>query len=232
MRNPVINPIHWSAENLISHGPDTIHELALKAAGTMNSYHVVLGRCLLAVHRTKLYEKFGCSGAVHYGTQVLGLPPQKARALRWVADKLESLPRLSRAGELGEVCWSKLREVVRKASIETEEFWLEICRQKNYRDVEKLVRFTPKGAFPGDLPGEGEKEPAVTDLRLRLGVTGKTVVERGLQMYSLEQGRPVPLAEAVEMLFAKLVEKDGTPSADLDALAQEPARSAQGPSCR
>mgnify|MGYP007119796959 CR=1 FL=1 len=101
MRNPVVNPIHWSAECLISYGPDTIHELALKAAGTMNSYHVVLGRCLLAVHRTKLYEKFGCSGAVHYGTQVLGLPPQKVRALRWVAGKLESLPRLSRAGELG-----------------------------------------------------------------------------------------------------------------------------------
>ena len=220
MRNPVINPIYWSAANLIDHGPDTIHELALKAAGTMNSYHVVLGRCLLAVHRTKLYEKFGCSGAVHYGTQVLGLPPHKARALRWVADKLESLPRLSRAGELGEICWSKLREVIRKASTETEEFWLEICRQKNYRDVEKLVRSTPKGAVPGDLPGEDEKEAAITDLRLRLGVTGKTVVERGLQIYSLEQGRPVPLAEAVEMLFAKLVEKDGTPSADLDALAQ------------
>ena len=79
---------------------------------------------------------------------------------------------------------------------------------------------TPKGAVPGDLPGEDEKEAAITDLRLRLGVTGKTVVERGLQICSLEQGRPVPLAEAVEMLFAKLVEKDGTPSADLDALAQ------------
>ena len=226
MRNPVINPIHWSAANLIDHGPDTIHELALKAAGTINSYHVVLGRCLLAVHRTKLFERFGCSGAVHYGTQVLGLPPHKARALRWVADKLESLPRLSRAGELGEVCWSKLREVVRKASIETEEFWLAICRQKNYRDVEKLVRCTPKGAIPGDLPGENERESAITDLRLRLGVTGKTVVERGLQIYSLAQGRPVPLAEAVEMLFAKLVEKDGTSAADLDTLStsQQEAR--------
>ncbi len=220
MRNPVINPIHWSAANLIDHGPDTIHELALKAAGTMNSYQVVLGRCLLAVHRTKLYEKFGCSGAVHYGTQVLGLPPHKARALRWVADKLESLPRLSRAGESGEVCWSKLREVVRKASVDTEEFWLEVCRNKNYREVEKLVRCTPKGAIPGDLPDEGEKEPAITDLRLRLGLTGRTVVERGLQVYSLEQGRPVPLAEAVQALFAALLEKDGTSLSDLDALAK------------
>jgi hypothetical protein len=48
-----INPIYWSAERIISYGPDTIHELALKAAGTLNSYQVVLGRCLLAVHHTK-----------------------------------------------------------------------------------------------------------------------------------------------------------------------------------
>ena len=70
------------------------------------------------------------------------------------------------------------------------------------------------------MPGDDEKEPAITDLRLRLGITARTVVERGLQVCSLQLGRPVALAEAVEILFAKLVEKDGTSVADLDALAQ------------
>ncbi len=102
MDNITINPIYWSAERIISCGHDTIHELALNAAGTLNSYHIVLGRCLLAVHRSKLYEVFACSGAVHYAVQILGLRAQKARTLRWVAQKLEALPQLSRAGEAGE----------------------------------------------------------------------------------------------------------------------------------
>ena len=207
MSDTPVNPIYWSAERIISYGPDTIHELALKAAGTLNSYQVVLGRCLLAVHRTKLYEHFGCSGSAHYGTLVLGLSTQKARTLRWVANKLEALPLLSRAGEQGKVSWSKLREVVRKATAETEKFWLELCRLKTYRDIERLVRCTPEGAIPGDLPGDADREPAVTEVRLHLGLTAGAVVERGLQFYSLQHGRPVPLSEAVEMLFSQLLRK-------------------------
>jgi hypothetical protein len=223
MSDTVINPIYWSAQRIMSYGPDTIHELALKAAGTLNSYHVVLGRCLLAVHRSRLFEKFGCSGAVHYGTLVLGLSARKARTLRRVAQKLEALPLLSRAGELGEVSWSKLREVVRKASAETERFWLELCRLKTYRQIERLVQCTPKGAIPGDLTSEDEQEPAISELRLRLSLTAGAIVDRGLQLFSLQQGRPVPLSEAVEMLFSQLLRKgevNGSAPQDLEDLAK------------
>ncbi len=151
---------------------------ALNAAGTIHSYHLVLGRCLLAVQRTKLYELFGCSGAVHYGTQVLKLRAKQARTMCWVAEKLEALPLLSRAGEIGQVGWSILREVARKATTETEHYWLELCRDKNYHDIAKLVRHTPEGGIPGDLPAEGQKEPAVSALRLQLGITARTVIER------------------------------------------------------
>jgi hypothetical protein len=114
---------------------------------------------------------------------------------------------LSRAGEHGEVSWSKLREVVRKATVETEKFWLELCRIQTYRDIERLVRCTPEGAIPGDLPNEADREPAVTEVRLQLGLTAGAIIERGLQFYSLQQGRPVPLSEAVEMLFSQLLRR-------------------------
>jgi hypothetical protein len=217
MSTLVIDPVHWTADRLANFDHDALHELTLKVAGTHHAYQLVLGRCLLAVQRNKLYQRFGCSGAVHYGVLVLGLKTQKARALRWVAQKLEALPLLSLALQSGEVSYSKVREVVRKATAETEELWLELCRNRTYRQIEALVRHTPKGGLPGDLPEESEKEPALCDLRLSLGPTARAVVDRGLQAYSLKAGRPVPLAEAVEALFAGLLEKE---SDELEALAK------------
>jgi hypothetical protein len=217
MSTLVIDPVHWTADRLANFDHDALHELTLKVAGTHHAYQLVLGRCLLAVQRNKLYQRFGCSGAVHYGVLVLGLKTQKARTLRWVARKLEALPLLSQALQSGEVSYSKVREVVRKATPETEDLWLELCRSRTYRQIEALVRHTPEGGLPGDLPEEREKEPALCDLRLSLGPTARTVIDRGLAVYSLQVGRPVPLAEAVEALFARLLEKE---SDDLEALAK------------
>jgi hypothetical protein len=217
MSTLVIDPAHWTADRLANFDHDALHELTLKVTGTHHAYQLVLGRCLLAVQRNRLYQRFGCSGAVHYGVLVLGLKTQKARTLRWVAQKLEALPLLSLALQSGEVSYSKVREVVRKATPETEELWLELCRSRTYRQIEALVRHATEGGLPGDLPEEREKEPALCDLRLSLGPTARAVVDRGLQAYSLQVGRPVPLAEAVEALFARLLEKE---SDDLEALAK------------
>lgn len=52
----VVDPTYWPTDYLISHGEDVIHDLALKSAATLSSYRLVLGRCLLAVERTSLFE--------------------------------------------------------------------------------------------------------------------------------------------------------------------------------
>lgn len=73
MKTPGINPIYWRLDNLLTCETDTIHELACKAAGTLTSYRLVVGRCLLALQETGRYRDYGVSTAMHYATNVLGL---------------------------------------------------------------------------------------------------------------------------------------------------------------
>ena len=72
MFKPTIFPAFWSVDELVSHGDDVIYELACKTTGTITSCKALVGRCLLAMEETKLYEKFSMSGAIHFAIGALG----------------------------------------------------------------------------------------------------------------------------------------------------------------
>jgi HNH endonuclease len=200
-----ISPVLWTLEELISHGDDVIYDLALKSAGTLTSYRLLLGRCLLAMEHTLLYKKFGLSGSVNFARQCLGLSLREARDLRRVASELQALPRLTVAAQQGEISWSQLREVVRKASSETEELWLELCRKLTSHEIQKLVALTPDGGVPGDV--RPDHAPPPTEYRLTLSPEVATTVERALVMMSKKEGRPLSFAEGVERLFSEVLTK-------------------------
>ena len=44
--------------------------------------------------------------------------------------------------------WASLREIVRKATPETEQRWLELARRLCYRKIERIVRRTEMGEQP------------------------------------------------------------------------------------
>lgn len=220
MKTASISPIYWSLENLLKHGEDVIHGLALKAAGTVTSYRLVLGRCLLAVHQRELYKDYGCSNATNYGVLVLGLSKKESRTLRRVALRLRELPRLRGAAENGQVSWSQLREVVSVASPETEGLWLELCLHHTYHEIEKLVRATPYGGLPGDARGE-QNSAVATELRCQLEPEALVIVERGLQSMSQEAGKVLSLGEAMEYLFAEWLAKRPLDEAALDKARAE-----------
>jgi hypothetical protein len=70
----------------------------------------------------------------------IGLAPGAAREHVRVARALGSLPRLSRALALGELSYSKVRELTRVATPETEERLLAIGRAGTAEHVERIVR--------------------------------------------------------------------------------------------
>ena len=198
----LVNPTIWSTETLVSLGDHVIHELALNSVGIDTAYRVTLGRCLLAVEKTKLYQRLGCSGAVHYGTSRLGIGVKHARTVRRVAQALERLPRLSCAAEKGEISWGKLREIVSKASVETEGTWLELARSHSYSQIERLVRATEEGKLPWEQATELEPET-----RVRLHFTHQTgeVFERARTLMSERLEKPVSVTEALEHLSLEFV---------------------------
>ena len=188
---------------LLSLEVSEIHSLARKAVGSLTSYRLLLGRCLLAMRETKGFKRYGCSSEIHYSVARLGLSEGVAGECRRVARDLIGLPDLTLAAEHGTIEWSKLREVSRKASPETEAFWLKLCGDLNYKQIERLVSKTPKGALPGDVFEEPER--ATTEFRCRMSDEVLAMLDRARRVYSLEQEKAVTTAEVLEWALASYI---------------------------
>jgi len=197
-------PAHWSLQALSELSPHALHQLALRASGTLTSYAVHLGRCLLTIQRNDHYLEHGCNSAMHYATSCLGMELRRAREVRRIARKLEPLPLLSRAAEQGNIDFSKLREILYRATPETEAEWLRLAQKLSYARIEILVSRTPNGAAPREQDAEAAR-PKAHQLRCTFEPEGMALVERGLQLMSHAEGRVVTYSEATLELWAEKV---------------------------
>lgn len=197
------NPVHFRVDTLLALDLEQVHELACAAVGTVTSYRLVLGRCLLAMRESKGFRRFGCSSEIHYAVAKLGVSKRIAGSCRLVADRLRYLPELTLAAETGKIDWCNLREITRKATVETEAFWLKLCDKMNYDQIESLIRKTPLGAIPGDVFQEEER--SVSELRCVVSEGILAMVERARRMYSLEQDKAVSTAEVLEFALASYI---------------------------
>ena len=206
-------------QTLLSVGNQQVHELACKAVGTLTTYRLILGRCLLALQENKGFKKFGCSSAIHYACSVLGISARQARVCRRVARLLIELPELSLAAENGAIAWSKLREIVRKASAETELFWLRLAGEMNYKEIEALVRRTPRGSIPGEVDPHGESYSS--ELRCALKPEVFQMLEQARRVYSLERDEAVTNAEVLEWALAAYLSQQSLDEKALKKVREE-----------
>ena len=172
------------------------------------------------MQRSDLHLEHGCSSAIHYATRVLGMKAKEARLLRHVASRLGELPGLAQQAARGEIEWSKLREVVRVASPETEAVWLELCMNRSYAQIERLVSLTGYGQFPGEA-GPGRRTSEFSELTIHLSAEARVIYDRGLQAMSQEAGKMLEFAEAVEFLFAEYLARRPLDEQGLEAARAE-----------
>jgi len=215
-----LDPTLLNADQLVALGPHALHHLALRAAGTLTSYRLLLGHCILAIQRSDMHLEHDCSSAIHYATRVLGMKGKEARLLRHVASRLEELPGLAQLAARGEIEWSKLREVVRVASPETEAAWIELCAQRTYAQIERLVSMTSYGMLPGEA-APGRRTSDFSEVSFCLSAEARVIVERGLQSMSQEAGKMLDMAEAVEFLFAEFLARRPLDEQGLEKARQE-----------
>ena len=194
-----MNPVFWRLSTLLPLETQQVHELACWAVGTLTSYRLVLGRCLLAMDQSKAYKSFGCSTAIHYGSAKLGLSTRVARECRRVARLLLGLPQLTLAAEKGTLSWSKLREIVRVAAPHTEEYWLELAARHDAATLQALVKRTPHG----EIPGEAEREETrSTEFRCAASPQLIQMFQQARRMFSLEREEALTGADTLECLLA------------------------------
>ena len=101
-----------------------------------------------------LHRNLGYSSIHQYAAVALGFSANRTnRFLRLAAD-LERLPRLRAAVAVGEIGWTKAREVVKVASASTEERWIAAAKELSRRELEEKVarvrrhRAATRGANP------------------------------------------------------------------------------------
>ncbi len=60
-----IDPTHLNAQQLGALGAEAVDHLARRACGTLTSYRLLLGRCLLAMDRHRYHFDHGCCTSIH-----------------------------------------------------------------------------------------------------------------------------------------------------------------------
>ena len=230
MKTYADNPAYFRLDILVSLGVSQVHELARKSVGTLTTYRVVLGRCLLAMRETKGFKKYGCSSEIHYAISRLGISESVACSSRRVARELMKLPQLTMAAEQGAIGWSKLRELTRKATHETEGFWLEMAGRLNYKSIQKLVSETPNGAFPGDVFEEPER--ATNELRCVISEEVLALLDRARRQSSLEQGKAVTTSEILECALTSFVANQSVDSMTLEKVREDMDKDLQAQKAR
>ena len=115
-----------------------------------------------------------------------------------LAKRLEKLPRVDAAFNSGEVPWTKIREIARIATPDTEQVWLEKARRLTSRQLEEEVA----GKKRGDRPGGGLKARRLkSEERLRFRPEQQAIWEKGIRMMMKELGRgATPDKAAVEIM--------------------------------
>jgi len=126
---------------------------------------------LLDMEQRGEHKSVRCSSTVQFAVDALELDPREARDLLRVARALEDLPEIDRAFAQGQIGWSKLREMTRVATAQTEGEWLSFAKKNRAREVELAVSGAKRGQKPPKDNG-GLGTPRVTFAPLRGATRG------------------------------------------------------------
>lgn len=172
-----------------------------------------------------------------------GLGLREARERLRVGRALRQLPQLERAFVAGELAYSRIREVTRVATPQTELEWLSRARHLNMRQLERRVA-QPADPLHRDPPRHDTRPPAderrttpLQRITFELSFDAWTLVQRALQQVRTVTGSDLSNGEALEILargaLARAVElEDHTSPADPSEAPEAspaPPRAAGGP---
>jgi hypothetical protein len=120
-----------------------IHELAADICTLAGRINAANHRWLLLIaefDRRKGWAESSTQSCAHWLNWKCGIAMGAAREKVRVAHALENLPKISASMEGGGLSYSKVREITRVASAETEDYLLMIAEHGTAQHVEKLVR--------------------------------------------------------------------------------------------
>ncbi|MCB9665037.1 MAG: HNH endonuclease [Alphaproteobacteria bacterium] len=125
-----------------------VHDRLLAALRDRRAAEHAAALLLRQVADEQLHHAFGHASVYEYAEQRLDLTLRQTRAFLQIAGALPSLPALDAAFAEGRLPWTKVREVVRVATPETETAWVEAATRRTSRELESMVSRSVTGQSP------------------------------------------------------------------------------------
>src|SRR5688572_20539137 len=159
------------------------------------------------------YKLYGPGTTTLFAHERLGLSLKEAQTLLRVGRKLEILVELDEAFARGEIGWSKVREICRVATPETERAWLLYAKSHNMREIEHAVARKKEGDSP---PKEGEPGGLQTFLNVmyRLTPTAKLAWETALAKVFSEFPKGATIHEVLTYIAETMLHTPRDPERD------------------
>jgi hypothetical protein len=163
-----------------------------------------IGRWLLAAERANVHRELGFASLVEYAERRLGYDARTTKEKLRVATALEELPGLRDLLRSGARSWSAVREIVRVASPEQEQAWIERTQGMTVRQVEALVA----GHDYGDAPTD-PKDPVLTPRRMVFELAPETfaLVNAAFEQMRREIGPAASNDEALRAMAETILGK-------------------------
>lgn len=178
-------------------------ELALTTTQACSELMVRL-RCLAD---NGWHVDLGCASISEYADRACGFSARKTRELLRTSRQLDELPLTAAAFRDGTIVWSKVREISRVATPETEEAWLEFARDRTSSQVARGVSGSQRGQNP---PSSDEPPQPPTTCRVTFELQ-PTTAERLMRAVAL-----VRASMATDSSTAEEVDDDAV----LDSIAR------------
>ena len=181
----------------------TAHEALTRLAQMRAGLDFEEGQTLRAAQLARVHERLGYGSFAEYIERLFGYSARLTLEKLRVAQALEGLPVLSDALRTASANWSRVRELTRVATRDTELEWLQASRGKTVREVESLV----SGHRLGDLPGNSKVHGAQRHV-LRFDVSGDVLATFREAVAKLRQDSAGPLDDDdVLLLMARHILK-------------------------
>ena len=147
-----------------------VHRRLLALGRRRAAIEHALCRWLLAAERLDVANKLGMASLFEYADRHLGLTHRQTEERLRVGRALPGLAALDEALATGALSFSKVREVSRIATAETEQAWVDWSANHGAREVEKAVATRQRGERPTDAG-----DPSRLKHRLRFEVKAETM---------------------------------------------------------
>jgi 5-methylcytosine-specific restriction endonuclease McrA len=128
------------------------HGNLVKSLEELKKYERVVLLIFGEIMRRELYKELGFSSMLNYAREALKLSRTTAFYYISITKSLDTLPETKKAVEKGEIEWTKVREVTKVATPETEDQWLKIARGSTQKELAAKTSLARKQAINNSQP--------------------------------------------------------------------------------